>query len=66
MAEQLSDNAVYSRGIVALEDKLGPVETFRFLAMVSRQNLDYQQWRMERFGDKSLDEIFSEAQTVPR
>lgn len=66
MAEQINDDAVYSRGIVALEDRLGPVETLRFLALVSRQTFDYQQWRIEHFAGKSVAEIFNEAQATPR
>jgi hypothetical protein len=66
MGEQVSDEKVYSRGILALEDKLGPVETLRFLAIVSRQNFDYQQWRIQHFSEKSLDEIFNEAEATQR
>lgn len=66
MAEQLRDHAVYSQGIMALENKLGPVEILRFMALVSRQQFDYQQWRLQHFGGKSLDEIISQAQLTPR
>ncbi len=66
MLEQMSDEKVYSRGLIALENELGAVETLRFLALVSRQKLDYQQWRADHFARKSLDDIFSEAQSLPR
>jgi hypothetical protein len=66
MAEHISDDTVYSRGMVALEDELGPVETLRFLALISRERFDYQQWRNENFSGKSLEEIFKEAEAIAR
>jgi hypothetical protein len=36
MSEFLADDALYTKGLAVLEDYLGPVETLRFLALVSR------------------------------
>jgi hypothetical protein len=66
MSEQTSDDTVFSKGLTALEDKLGPVDTLRFLAVVSRQKFDYQQWRNEHFGPKSLEQVFTEAEAAAR
>ena len=50
MPEPLTNESVLERGLTVLESQLGPVQTLQFMAMVSRQPFDYQQWREERFG----------------
>jgi len=43
MPDQIADDALCMKGLTVLEDRLGPVEAFRFLALMSRQSFDYQQ-----------------------
>ena len=64
MAEQLTDDALYAKGLAVLEDHLGPVHTLRFLALMSRQSFDYQRWRQQHFGAMSLEEILAQAQNA--
>jgi hypothetical protein len=64
MAEQLTDDALYAKGLVVLEDHLGPVQTLRFLALMSRRSFDYQRWRQQHFGAISLEEILTQAQNA--
>jgi hypothetical protein len=64
MAEQLTDDALSAKGLVVLEDHLGPVRTLRFLALMSRQSFDYQRWRQQHFGAISLEEILTQAQNA--
>ncbi len=64
MSEQLTDDALYAKGLAVLEDHLGPVQTLRFLALMSRQSFDYQRWRQQHFGGMSLEEIFAQAQNA--
>jgi hypothetical protein len=64
MAEQLTDDALYAKGLVVLEDHLGPVQTLRFLALMSRRSFDYQRWRQQHFGVISLEEILTQAQNA--
>ena len=64
MAEQLTDSALYVKGLAILEDHLGPVHTLRFLALLSREPFDYQRWRQQHFGAMSLEEIFTQAQSA--
>lgn len=64
MSEQLTDDALRAKGLAVLEDHLGPVHTLRFLALMSRESFDYQSWRQEHFGAMSLEEIFTQAQSV--
>jgi hypothetical protein len=61
MSEVLTDERLWEKGISLLESQLGPVQTFQFIAMLSRQPFDYQQWREERFGKMSVDEILAQS-----
>jgi hypothetical protein len=49
-----------SRAVRALSDSLGPVDALRFLALVSREPFDYQQWRKEDFSHYCVDELLEE------
>jgi hypothetical protein len=64
MSEQLSDDALRTKGLVVLEDHLGPVHTLRFLALMSREPFDYQHWRQQHFGAMSLEDILAQAQST--
>ena len=64
MSEQLTDDALYAKGLMVLEDHLGPVHTLRFLALMSRQSFDYQHWRQQHFGVMDLEEILAQAQNA--
>jgi hypothetical protein len=61
MAEPLTDDALYAKGLAVLADHLGPVHTLRFLALLSREPFDYQRWRQQHFGAMSLEEILTQA-----
>ena len=43
-----------------MSDSLGPVDALRFLALVSREPFDYQQWRRDYFSHYSVDELLGE------
>jgi len=60
-AKALEDDALRSRGIEVLQRDLGPVEAFRFLALLSREHFDYAAWREQHFAGKSLADILAEA-----
>jgi hypothetical protein len=64
MSEQLTDDALYAKGLTVLEDHLGPVYTLRFLALMSRQSFDYQRWRQQHFRAMSLEDILAQAQNA--
>ncbi len=66
MSEQLADDVLRNKGLVALEKELGAVHAIRFLAMISRQPFDYQKWRQKHFEGLSLAEILKEAKSVSR
>lgn len=60
MAKQLSEKELCRQAVQALTDSLGPVEALRFLALVSREPFDYQDWRREYFSQYDLDELLTQ------
>jgi hypothetical protein len=60
MAKQLTEPELRQRAVRALSDSLGPVDALRFLALVSREPFDYQQWRKKYFSHYSVDELLEE------
>jgi len=66
MTESLADEVLCAKGLALLEEQLGPVQTLRFLALVSRQPFDYQRWRQQHFADMSLAEVLTQAQRMAR
>jgi hypothetical protein len=60
MAKQLTEKELRQQAVRALTDSLGPVEALRFLALVSREPFDYQEWRRKYFSQYNLDELVTE------
>jgi hypothetical protein len=61
MAKQLTEQELRQQAVRALSDSLGPVDALRFLASVSREPFDYQQWRNGYFSHYGVDELLEEA-----
>jgi len=57
MAKLLTEQDLRKQAAQVLADKLGPVEALRFLALVSREPFDYQEWRKEYFSNYTVDEL---------
>jgi hypothetical protein len=64
MTEQPADYVLREKGLTALEQELGPVQALRFLAMISRQPFDYQEWRRQAFDGMTLSEVLSRTITA--
>ena len=60
MAKQLTEQELRQQAVEALSDRLGPVDALRFLALISREPFDYQQWRREYFSHYNVDELLEE------
>ena len=60
MVKLLTEQELRQQAVRALADKLGPVEALRFLALVSREPFDYQQWRKKYFSHYNVDELLGE------
>lgn len=61
MAKQLTEDELRQKAVDVLTKSLGPVDSLRFLASVSRESFDYQRWRQQYFGHFSIDELLNEA-----
>jgi hypothetical protein len=60
MAKQLTEQELRRQAVQALSDRLGPVDALRFLALISREPFDYQEWRREYFTQSNVDELLDE------
>ena len=60
MAKQLTEDELREQAVKVLTEKLGPVDSFRFIASVSREPFDYQQWRKKYFSHYGIDELLEE------
>jgi hypothetical protein len=60
MAKQLSEQELRREAVEALSDRLGPVDALRFLALISREPFDYQQWRRDYFSQYNIDELLDQ------
>ncbi len=63
MAKSLTEEELCHQAVRALSDKLGPVEALRFLALVSREPFDYQQWRKDYFSHYNVDELLGDVRS---
>ena len=62
MAKQLTEQELRRQAVQALSDSLGPVDALRFLALISREPFDYQEWRREYFSRYGVDDLLEEVQ----
>ena len=53
----VSNIEIMNRGIHCLLEKLGVVETGRFITVINRERFDYTKWQRERFDNMSSDEF---------
>jgi hypothetical protein len=60
VAKQLTKEELRQQAVRALSDSLGPVDALRFLALVSREPFDYQQWRQKYFAKYGVDQLLEE------
>jgi hypothetical protein len=60
MVKKLTEQELREQAVRVLSDSLGPVDALRFLASVSREPFDYQEWRREYFSQYDVDELLTE------
>ncbi len=56
-----SANEIMDLGISYLIEKLGTVDTERFISIIIREKSDYTKWREKYFADVSSDEFHEAA-----
>jgi hypothetical protein len=64
MPELLNETDLRRKALSALEERLGPVDALRFLALVRREPFDYEAWRAKAFAKQSVAELFQEMETL--
>lgn len=52
-----TDTEIRVKGMRALIDALGPVDSARFVSLALREPFDYQKWRMEEFGNETMESL---------
>ena len=61
MIDNISTAEIIERGYGFLFEKLGTVDTERFISFILSERFDYTKWRREYFGDMTVEEISSAA-----
>ena len=56
-----SDVELMNRGIDCLLEKLGVIETERFISVINREKFDYTKWQRRRFDRVDSDEFHDAA-----
>ena len=59
----IDDAEVRFKGIIALNQALGPAGALRFLTLLHRDRTDYVEISRRLYEGQSIDEIFSRART---
>lgn len=57
MIYMTSDIEIMDRGINCLLEKLGVVETEKFISVINREKFDYTKWQRQRFDDVDFKEF---------
>ncbi len=58
---QKSNTLILHEGMNALKEKLGLVDSEKFISLILRDNFDYTEWQKNLWAGKSLREIHDEA-----
>ena len=61
-----SDIEIMNKGIHCLLEKLGVVETERFIAVINREKFDYTKWQKQKFDEVSMDDFYHAAAAYSR
>ena len=56
----ISDIEIMDKGLACLLEKLGVIETERFISVINREKFDYTKWQRNRFAYMNSEE-FNEA-----
>lgn len=57
----MSNAEIMDKGINCLIEKLGTVNTERFISGLTQEKFDYTKWQRDRFNDISSDDFNNEA-----
>jgi hypothetical protein len=52
-----TDNTIHVEAMNILIKHLGPIDTEKFISMLSREKFDYTKWQENLWDDKTIEEI---------
>ena len=52
-----TDTEIRQEGLIALTERLGPVDAEKFITLILRQPFDYTEWQKGLWPDESLAEL---------
>jgi hypothetical protein len=56
-----SDTLIRHDGIQALRERLGIIESERFIVLINRESFDYTEWQQTLWQEQSVDDVFAMA-----
>jgi hypothetical protein len=56
-----SDTLIRHDGIQALRERLGFIESERFIVLINRESFDYTEWQQTLWQEQSVDDVFAMA-----
>ncbi len=64
MPEILNEADLRNKALAVLEERLGAVDTLRFVALIRREPFDYETWRAKTFANLSVADLFEQMETL--
>ncbi len=58
-----SETVILHEGMNALREKLGLVDSEKFISLILKDTFDYTEWQKDLWKDKTLKEIHTEAES---
>jgi len=57
-----TDTVILQEGIIALKEKLGLIDSEKFINLILREKFDYTVWQRSLWQDKTINKIHDEAE----
>jgi len=62
----LTDTVLRRKGLDALTQSLGILDSERFISLILSEPFDYTEWQKDLYGDMSLDEFYEKVKAARR
>jgi len=60
----LTDTVLRRKGLDALTQSLGILDSERFISLILSEPFDYTEWQKDLYGDMSLDEFYGKVKAA--
>jgi len=60
----LTDTVLRRKGLDALTQSLGILDSERFISLILSEPFDYTEWQKDLYGDMSLDEFYKKVKAA--